>query len=86
MGKNETPHLDYASPQPRGRRSVVQRVFFVLAVLSVPAMLITGLAAVDGFFNPHSDFIFAPWAMLFALSCTFPGVSLGLRWSRRRRA
>jgi hypothetical protein len=79
-------HLDYASPRPIGRRSVAQRVVFALAVLSILPMLVTGLATVDGFFNPHSDFAFGPWAVLFALSCTFPALSIWLRQAQRRRA
>ena len=84
--KEQLQSLDYRSPDLASRVSVGRRVVFALAVLSAPAMLLTSLAALDGFFDPHSDFVFEGWAMLFLLSCAFPALSLTLRWRARRRA
>jgi hypothetical protein len=69
---NKPEPLDYQPPQVRVGRTFGQKVLFSLHVLSIPFMLITGLAALDGGLNSHSDFVFFPWLCFFVLSCTFP--------------
>lgn len=80
----QPPSIEYRTPQAALRASIGCRVVFALAVLCAPVMRLTALAAFDGFFNPHSDFVFRGWAILFCLSCIFPAISLTLRWLARR--
>jgi len=82
---DRSPTLEYRTPNGPAKTSIARRVIFALAVVSAPVMLLTGIAAMDGFFNPHSDFVFEGWAKLFCLSCVFPALSLALRWQARPR-
>ncbi len=83
---NPPPVLDYKRLPPAPEYSIARRVILNLAVLSVLPMLLTGLAALDGLIFPNGDFVFEGWAKLFVLSCTFPALSLALRWRARRRS
>ena len=75
--------LSYETPPGPVRRSKQQMVIGALALTSLPGLLVTGLAAVDGAFNPHSDFVFEPWFVLFVVCTLCPAIWL-IRRIRRR--
>jgi len=74
--------LNYSQSPPR--RSGARKLLSVLAGISIPALVITGLATFDAATNPHSDFVFSGWLPLFLISAICPVWLLTLHFSSGR--
>src|SRR5690348_5594564 len=61
------PMLDYQRLNGRRPRSIWRPFLAAAAMLAFPAGILTGLAALDGITNPHSDFIAGPWLCMAAI-------------------
>jgi hypothetical protein len=75
--------LDYA-PAPT-RRPLWRSLVSVLSLFLLVAAILAALAAIDGIFNEHSDFVPLPWCAMSIALAIFPVWWIVVDTRHRRR-